>query len=174
MFEQPGFHHDVHQPYRRRLHGDAAEAGGVDMGRVAATARPLDVEQHIVGTGIVRLPICPDKVEEFLVEEAVLNVRVLDRRPLREIATENRRKEHVPCGRKAFRQTARGSCDDFFGRLEMLGQDQRPGAVFPHNVQHAAMLIFAIGIFDDLGRRHGPELGGHVNSPEYLQLPAAF
>src|SRR6185437_4398363 len=75
-FEEPGLHHHVHQPDRRRLVAQAPKPRRIDVGSAAAAAGALQVEQHALWPRIFSLPIAAHEIEKLRVVETILDLRM--------------------------------------------------------------------------------------------------
>ena len=124
VLEQARLDHGIHQPDRRIVQGETAEARGIDMGVAGTATGALNVEQHAIGLGILGTPVVPHQLQKLRIVEAVLDLRLAAHPAVGVVAAEYRAEKHVQGGLDTFRQRAGGGGDELLGGLEVLGDDQ--------------------------------------------------
>ena len=134
-----------------------AETRRIEMSWITIRTRPVDVEQHQLRLGVFSTPVTLGQLEEALVVEAVVQLRVQHRAIVGEIAPEGRREEEVQRRGEAFRKDSAHGRHQFVCRREVLGDDQFPRSLGAHHIEQTLTLVFGVDVVDLAGRCGRPE-----------------
>src|SRR5690606_3641869 len=134
------------------------------MARIGVRSRAVDVEEHHLRLGVLRVPVGLRVVDEGLVVEDVADLGIQTGRIVRQESAERRREEQIERGLHALGEASRHGRDQFFRRGEMLGDDQLPRSLTAHDVEQPLALILRIRVADLARRRRRTKYSGKLFS----------